>query len=54
MLDQATTDFLATLADSGYMRLFIAEPIGHTLATIAFVMWICGVVWMRRMLRPEA
>jgi len=45
---------LAALADPSYMRLFVREPSGRTLGLAAIVMWIVGVVWMRRMLRPEA
>jgi len=36
------------------MRLFVSEPTGQTLGLCALLMWIAGVVWMRRMLRPEA
>jgi len=45
---------LATLADAGYMRLFVSEPSGRAIGLSALALWLCGVVWMRRMLRPEA
>lgn len=44
---------MAYLADPGYIGRLITDSLGQMLLLLAFILWILGVVWVRRLVKPQ-
>jgi tight adherence protein B len=45
--------FLAYLADTSYIGKLLSDPIGRVLMTISLVLYVIGIVWVRRLVNPK-